>query len=89
MPADAAGIFNLRKVDGWQTLATQPIAQPDDRDHPVIQFNIAVEPGVRHLRVRGLTCSRLPCQSVHSWSISRRLHQRSALSSTICGAGLT
>ena len=26
----ASGQINMRKVDGWQTLATQPIAQPID-----------------------------------------------------------
>ena len=26
----ASGQINMRKVDGWQTLATQPIAQPVD-----------------------------------------------------------
>ena len=27
----ASGQISMRKVDGWQTLATQPIAQPIDR----------------------------------------------------------
>src|SRR6202035_5144584 len=26
----ASGQINMRKIDGWQTLATQPIAQPID-----------------------------------------------------------
>jgi putative transposase len=27
----ASGQINMRKVDGWQTLATSPIDQPIDR----------------------------------------------------------
>jgi hypothetical protein len=28
--AETAGQISMRKVDGWQTLATEPIAQPID-----------------------------------------------------------
>jgi hypothetical protein len=29
-PLGASGQINMRKVDGWQTLATKPIDQPID-----------------------------------------------------------
>jgi hypothetical protein len=30
LPLLASGHINMRKVDGWQTLATEPIDQPID-----------------------------------------------------------
>jgi putative transposase len=42
----ASGQINMRKVDGWQTLATKPIDQPIDRPPPMMVRGRANRPGM-------------------------------------------